>query len=243
MALPTDLTTLASLCSGALHSSGALVPLALAMLIAGAASGVTHCAAMCGPLVLAQVAALPAPVCVRARLLAGTRFSYHAGRLATYAALGGLAGWSGRGLVHILTMSALPVSLLLALAAIIVGIAAWRGTGAARSGRLSEWVARAARPLMSGKGHWSGLRLGLILGLLPCAMIYAALAVAASTANPAAGAGLMLAFGLGTVPGLVAIGTVGRALGLRFSRKLVPVPLVINAGILMLLAWRAWSAS
>jgi sulfite exporter TauE/SafE len=241
--LPTDLSTLASLCSGALHASGAAGPLALAMLIAGSASGVTHCAAMCGPLMLAQVASQPSPVCARARALAGARFSYHAGRLVTYAALGAFAGLAGRGLVHILAASALPASLLLALAAIVVAVAAWHGATGTGSDALAVLVSRAARPLVGSKRQWGGFRLGLILGLLPCGMIYAALAVAASTASPAIGAGLMLAFGLGTVPGLVAIGTVGRALGLRFSRKLVPVPLAINAGILALLAWRAWSAS
>lgn len=243
MALPpTDLSTLASLCGSVWSATGGVGPLALAMFVAGATGGVTHCALMCGPLVLAQVAALPVPPCASARLAAGARIPYHFGRLTSYGVLGALAGGFGRGIVRAIGGSAAPVALLLAIAAAIAAWAAWSPRSLDRTGYLSAWIARTARPLL-GPGQLNGIRLGLVLGLLPCGLVYAALSVAASSASPVTGAALMLAFGAGTVPGLVSIGTIGRAIGIRFDRRLASLPLAINAALLALLAWRAWMAA
>jgi sulfite exporter TauE/SafE len=47
---------------------------------------------------------------------------------------------------------------------------------------------------------------GLLWGWLPCGLVYGALAAAALAGSPARGAAAMLAFGLGTLPNLLAIG-------------------------------------
>ena len=240
--LPDDLPTLASLCGGLLNASAAFGPLALAMFLAGAAGSVTHCAVMCGPLVLAQVAALPPEGCARARITAGARLPYHLGRLTTYGLLGAVAGVAGHGLVRAVSGAAAPIAILLGIAAIIAAHAAWRGRAARRAGTLSGWLTRMSRPLL-GPGWSKGVRLGLLLGLLPCGMIYAALSVAAASASPWRGAVLMLAFGAGTLPGLVSIGTVGRAMGIRLSPRFSSLPMAINAGLLALLALRAWMSA
>jgi sulfite exporter TauE/SafE len=72
-----------------------------------------------------------------------------------------------------------------------------------------------AAPLLrqaSGAGTGlQGYRLGVVLGLLPCGFLYAALVAAAATGSALAGALAMASFALGTVPGLVALGVLGGA--------------------------------
>jgi len=242
--LPIDLHTLASLCGSAWRTSaeaGPLVPMGLAMISAGAVSGVTHCAAMCGPIVLAQVASLPPSPTGCGRIAAGIRAPYHFGRIVTYVALGAAAGAIGHSIVRSIAAEAAPVGLALAIAALVVAGLALRSRSTGL-GRFGRWIASLSSPLLGG-GWLSGVGLGLVLGLLPCGVVYAALSVAAAGANPVTGAVLMLAFGLGTLPGLVAIGTVGRTIGSRLGLRLAPLALGLNAFVLGMLALRAWMAS
>jgi sulfite exporter TauE/SafE len=76
--------------------------------------------------------------------------------------------------------------------------------------------------------HWSG---GLALGLLPCGFLYAALAVAAASADPGFGALAMLALGAGTVPSLIAVGLAGRGLHCAIA-AVAPVLMLFNAALL-----------
>ena len=89
-----------------LHDLAALGPGGLpalmgALFLAGLAGGVSHCAAMCGPFVLAQAGAVAsAGGPVLARLAGAALLPYQAGRLLGYSALGGLAGGAA-GLVSL----------------------------------------------------------------------------------------------------------------------------------------------
>lgn len=233
------------------------------LLLAGAAGSVVHCAPMCGPFVLGQVsdrlARLPgALLCERQRIGSALLLPYHAGRLITYAALGALAGEGGAALGRLAWFGWLS-GILLGLAALLfLGHAlrrlapslAWLVPGIDRA--PGGWVrlirrlsARAARTRPTG-----GLLLGLALGFLPCGFLYAALAVAAATGGsasggPLAGAAAMLCFGLGTVPSLVAVGIAGHAAGRAFHRgvtALAPAVLLLNAGVLGVLAWQRLAA-
>ena len=72
-----------------------LAAVAAALFLAGLAGGATHCAGMCGPFVLAQVAARAdrANTGGALRRLGGAALlPYHAGRLLGYALLGAVAG-------------------------------------------------------------------------------------------------------------------------------------------------------
>jgi sulfite exporter TauE/SafE len=82
--------------------------------------------------------------------------------------------------------------------------------------------------------------LGLLLGLLPCGLVYGALAVAAATGSALSGALAMLAFAAGTAPALMSIGVIGRAFGVRLSGRWQRAPLAINTLVVGLLALRAW---
>ncbi len=87
-----------------------------------------------------------------------------------------------------------------------------------------------------------GFLLGVVLGFLPCGMLYAAIAAAAGSGSVAAGGAAMAAFGLGTAPGLAAIGIAGHAGGRFFAGRglsaIGPAVMLLNAGLLTLLAWQ-----
>ena len=90
-----------------------------------------------------------------------------------------------------------------------------------------------------------GFLLGAALGFLPCGLLYAAIAAAAAAGSAAAGALAMVAFGCGTVPGLVAVGVAGQAAGRAWHRGVaVAAPLVMlaNAALLGAMAWARLAA-
>jgi uncharacterized protein len=151
-----------------------------------AIAGSPHCVGMCGPLACA----------------AGDRpaqhAAYHAGRVATYMALGAASGAFG---------SAIPGPPWLGTAvaaALLVGFAASLA-GLLPEPHLGTWrLVRAGARLVRRADLPSRLAFGAINGLLPCGLVYATLALAVSAATPARGALVMGAFGLFTVPALAA---------------------------------------
>ena len=108
-----------------------------------------------------------------------------------------------------------------------------------------DWIARlpaGPAPSLGWRGAPSGgYPLGIVLGFLPCGFLYAALATTAASGNPLLGALGMLAFGLGTVPALVAVGIAGQAAGRRWQRGVAaaaPAVMLLNAALLTVLALR-----
>jgi len=228
------LTLLTSICGPGAHAAPPVGLFGMAAL--GAVGSATHCGPMCGPLALGQsvhrLCALPCQTAgsaarLRATLLGG----YHAGRITTYAVLGGLAGFGGFGLQ---TQLAPLRSVLLLLAAGALLAAALRPRGLREpSGRVAGLVRRfGPRPGSYG--------FGLIMGLLPCGLIYTALLAACATASAWQGAAFMACFGAATVPALVAVTSAGRigAVSTWLGRA-GPAILALNAAVLVLAAgWR-----
>jgi sulfite exporter TauE/SafE len=224
--------------------------LALGLLLAGLAGGPLHCAPMCGPFVLGQaadgMARIPAArLCTFSRIEAGLLAPYHAGRLLTYAGLGALAGGLGAlpGLGRLAPVMLLAgAALFLALAAQRLAPALGRFLPAAHPPAFLVRLLGATAGRIDRSGPAGGLLLGLALGFLPCGLLYGALAVAAGSGGAARGAGAMLAFGLGTVPTLAAIGIAGQAAGRALRGRMAaiaPVLLLVNAALLAAAAWQA----
>jgi sulfite exporter TauE/SafE len=173
--------------------------------------GSPHCLGMCGGF---------AAACSGDR--AGSA-AWHAGRLSTYAGLGALAATAGR----ILPVPAWGVTVFAAL------LLVWFAAGIAGITRPPHvavpGLARVAAAALARSGRASRFALGLCSGLIPCGLVYAALAVPVASADPAVGAVAMIAFGLGTVPALALAAT-----GLR--RVLAGTPWrrrVMAAGVLV----------
>ncbi len=192
--------------------------------------GSAHCAGMCGPLALA----LPATGNTRLTFLAG-RLLYNLGRVLTYAALGAVFGLVGHSLVWAGFQRWLSIA---AGAAILIGlIVSTRFTLGLPAITTVTWLKSTLSGLLSRRSLGSVFALGLLNGLLPCGLVYAACAGATATGNLLDGAAAMVAFGLGTVPMMLGFSLAGPRLHtvLRFKlQRLIPVSLAL-VGVLLVL--------
>lgn len=199
-----------------------------ALLLAGVLGGAGHCSIMCGPFVLAQVADRFSAGAT-SRVSTALLLPYQAGRIATYALLGAIAGGLGGAFTWLAEAPWLaPAALFLAAAAF-----ALRGAGAIRIAGTGWLLGRVTH------GRLRGLGLGLALGFLPCGLVYAGLVAAVGAGGAIPGALALAAFGLGTLPSLAAIGWLGLAAGrqwLELARSAAPVLSLVNAAVLAALA-------
>jgi uncharacterized protein len=239
-----------------------LWPLLLGLFSFGLSGGVTHCTGMCGPFVLAQTGALndSRPALRRTVLRRTLLLPYHLGRMTTYAFMGALVGGAADLVVqtadvrHWLSFCLLALALLFAVQG-LRGLSAWGLTLPIRLTPslfrpLSELMIRAAlgltrplRPLYARPGGWNGYALGLVLGLLPCGLIFGALTGAVSAGSAAGGFLAMAAFALGTMPALMGVGLVGGLAGglarqslSRLLPRLLPLLLLLNAALVARMA-------
>lgn len=205
----------------------------LAGLLLGIA-GSGHCAAMCGPLLLA----------LRANTRDTGRFGsvleglwYQTGRLAMYALLGFLAGLAGQAAA----LGGLGRALAIGAGVLLLASAGWRlgARGIAPQSKMSIGVARllaAAARWMRGRPLGGPLIVGALNGLLPCGMVYGAVTAAAGFGSPREAVLFMLAFGAGTLPPLMAIWLAAAALPSSARRRLrlvAPVALAV-VGVLLI---------
>lgn len=183
--------------------------LASAALI-GLAGGV-HCVGMCGGIVgvLSGANGQRQPP-IRLHL------AYSAGRVASYAlagGAGGMLGWAGsaalgaRGSplgqsVFMLVASLMLIVLGLYLSGLAPAVRHVETLGAGFWRRLQPL----ARALLPAATVPRAMALGAVWGFLPCGLVYAMLATAIATGSPARGAAVLAAFGLGTLPNLLAVG-------------------------------------
>lgn len=181
-----------------------------------------HCLGMCGPLALA----VPSPrTGFVARLTSALLLN--GGRMLTYMALGAAAGTLGRGL-HMAgaqRMVSITLGILILLGLFLPGLLA-RAPFAQGPARLAMRLQGVFARQLHRTSPEGLLVTGMINGLLPCGMVYLALAGAMSQDGWMSGAGFMLVFGLGTWPALVTlkVGSTYLAPGLRATlRKFTPV--------------------
>jgi uncharacterized protein len=192
--------------------------------------GSLHCAGMCGPLALA----LPPAGATTPAYVVG-RIAYNLGRIVTYCALGLLFGLVG---------AALWLAGIQRWVSITLGVALLLGLLASRN--LVLWtpvtflVDRLKAPmsaLLRRRSLAALAVLGLLNGLLPCGLVYAACAGAAATGGILTGAQYMAAFGVGTTPIMLAISLSGKLVPppLRLQlRKAIPVCVFLLASLLIL---------
>jgi hypothetical protein len=182
-------------------------------------AGSLHCAAMCGPLVLAvNWARRPDPANPAAPGGAGLlqNIAYHAGRLVTYALLGSVSGLMGAAIVLAGFQRWISIA---AGGLVLFGALVWfRGRGAGIAGGIVGFVKTRFGPLLRSRTLGGAALLGGLNGLLPCGLVYMACAAAAAAGGVTGGVATMLAFGLGTAPMLLAMGLAGRAV--RWSNPL-----------------------
>ena len=200
-----------------------------------------HCAGMCGPIGCTLMMATPGTKDRRSVLL--RLASMQLGRIAAYAGLGAAFGLVGASLYSSLNLTLLHQAMQWVAALVII----WMGFATAGLVPAIAGADRLLAPLAGGLARYrtaasaagpeAALVAGLIWGLTPCAMVYAAIFNSLLTGDPMLGALLMLSFGIGTIPAVV-ITTLAllRASGRRRRPgRLAAGAMLVGAGVLGLL--------
>ena len=198
------------------------------------AAGSLHCVGMCGPLALA----LPVHQLDRFRKFFSLLL-YQAGRILTYSVIGLLFGIAGRriyiaGYQQWFSIGAGILVLLLAAGYFLHRTTVRLSFLSGFYGAVQKLIGRLLKNAHSYPGFFA---LGMANGLLPCGMVYIALAATLSFTEVTQSIGFMSAFGAGTLPAMMAIAYAGQALGIEtrmLLRKAVPF-LVMAVGILLIL--------
>jgi sulfite exporter TauE/SafE len=196
-------------------------------------AGSLHCVAMCGPLMLAI------PLSGAARWGAvGQTLVYQFGRISMYVILGLLFGLLGKGVAlagfqQVLSIVAGAMLLFAAFFAV-----EWERAARAVPGmyQLTRWVQQRIGSLLRSRAVGTTFGVGLLNGLLPCGLVYAAIAGAISMAGGRQGAVFMALFGLGTLPLLLVLIGTGQRFGPVWRRRfqIVQPVLLAVAGLLLL---------
>lgn len=212
-----------------------LAPLLISALILGLLGG-GHCLGMCGGLMGALTLAIPPEQ--RGRRLQ-LLLAYNLGRILSYATAGllfGLAGWA---------VASSPAAMLLRIVAglLLISMGLYLGgwwSGLTRIEALGRGLWRHIQPVASRLLPVSSLPRALLLGALwgwlPCGLVYSTLLWAASQGDALDSGLLMLAFGLGTWPVLLATGMAAERLTAVLRRRGIRM-----AGGLLVILFGLWT--
>lgn len=201
----------------------------LAAAFAAGLLGSAHCLGMCSGIsglfaVGATVASFRAQVPLA--------IAYNVGRVLSYAFLGVVVAALGGAAVGTIPSLAGPVRLASGLLIIVVGLQVafnWRLLAPLEKVGAVIWnrLAPHAKGLIPATTVVSAAGLGLIWGWLPCGLVYGALLLAATTADPVGGGLVMIAFGLGTMPAMILSGLSAARVAAFIGRNRVAAGLLI----------------
>jgi len=172
--------------------------------------GFGHCIGMCGPIVVSLSLNLKDKNLLLPHLL------YNSGRVVTYGVLGGVMGATGSFTLVAAHIAEIQKGAMIfaGVLIIIMGLAmsGWISFGQVfgNSYNPGGFISKGFRRLSQIKSPAAYFPIGLLLGLLPCGPVYTALLAAAGAGMETAGTldgiikgmGVMICFGLGTVPAL-----------------------------------------
>jgi len=196
--------------------------------------GSAHCAGMCGPIALAL------PLRSESWL---TRISgglvYNTGRIITYMLLGAIFGLLGKGL-HMagfqLWASVIIGILMIAFVLVPIIFNKMPSLNQVFEGYSARLLSGFRNMFRTG-GTLSLLGIGLLNGILPCGLVYVAVAGAINTGDVVSAMLYMALFGAGTIPVMLAVSIAGTMISLKlriFVNKLSPYVIVL-LGVLFIL--------
>ena len=163
-------------------------------------AGSGHCLGMCG--------GIAAALNLGGHRSVPVTVSYHGGRIISYTLLGGLLGL----IAGSIDLVAWTIALRYIAGILLIGMGLsvanwWQGIRILEKAGARLWspVRHFSSRFLPIQSPLQGLALGLCWGLMPCGLIYSALAWSATAQSAALSASLMLCFGLGTVPAMLAV--------------------------------------
>ena len=179
-------------------------------------AGSLHCVGMCGPLSLGLPMREASPA--RRAIALGL---YHAGRIFAYSIIGMLFGLMGRKFYLAGMQQGLSIALGIFMLVIAVQYFIFRYVyQPVFIKKYYNWLQQAMIRLMKKTSWRNYLLFGTLNGLLPCGMVYVAVAAALSTNDVLHGMLLMTTFGIGTLPALFALAIFGYLLKMPVRNQL-----------------------
>jgi sulfite exporter TauE/SafE len=191
--------------------------------------GSVHCVGMCGGIVAAisvvraPMRRFPVAVVTVTGDVAAIRLNsvvpvmlYNLGRLSSYALIGAIVGGVAGGARTLVGLSSLQMGgywlanlMLVALGLYLMG--AWKGLTYLELLGFKLWknIQTITKKLLPLDSPLKMLMVGSVWGWLPCGMVYSMLFTAMLSGSALSGALVMLVFGLGTLPMLLAMGLLG----------------------------------
>lgn len=216
----------------------------LGAVLVGGLLGSAHCIGMCGG-IAAALGTLDIPM----RPLVLRHLAYNVGRVFTYAFMGAMAGAAGLwlGQYRLPLVAAQQVfSILAGLIMLAVGLSVLGVLRLPRAWALPEVLSPLFKALLNARSSGGFFLAGLANGFLPCGLVYAFVAMAAASGTVLGGGALMAAFGLGTIPAMLAVGCGSRlfthATRLRVYR-IAAVLIVVLGGVTVARAFTAPSGA
>jgi uncharacterized protein len=175
-------------------------------------AGSFHCVGMCGPIALA----LPVGKLNYIQANIG-RLLYNLGRILTYSVLGAAFGSFGKTLflAGFQQQLSILIGILMMCSILPNRLIAWSPFQ-----KMAHFLMNTFKKVFPVKSPLGFILLGLLNGLLPCGMLYVALAGASATSTPTGGAIFMAFFGLGTVPMMFSIGFLPKILTINHRQKI-----------------------
>lgn len=196
--------------------------------------GSLHCIGMCGPIAIA----LPVPNTSNLSFIIG-RFLYNIGRVLTYSFLGAIFGLLGSRFVIAGFQQGISIALGVIILLVVLMPSKYK-----KIVTQHPLILKLSSPLKESigvlfkKGTFSSMFLiGILNGLLPCGLVYVALAGAIASGDAISGAAVMILFGLGTVPAMFTATIFGKFINIGLRRKLnklIPVFAIVLALIFIL---------
>ena len=199
------------------------------MFVTGLLGGFGHCIGMCGPVVATYSISLG-----EGRALA--HLLYNFGRITTYSILGGIIGLTGSFLAvtrHIEKLQTASIAII-GCVMIVMGLSIaglgrfFSSAGLGADSRPGAFVLRCMKLISEARGIGVYYPMGLVLGFIPCGLLYSALIAAAGMGAAAgtrvegllSGMAMLFLFGLGTTPALFLIGHLAPIINTRVRGRL-----------------------
>jgi sulfite exporter TauE/SafE len=213
------------------------------MFVTGLLGGFGHCIGMCGPVVIAYSVSIGYKSFIPHLL-------YNAGRISTYTILGGVMGLTGSFIMISGQIQQVQKAVMMAAGAVIVimglSLTGWFPVLKYLENKLSSlpFFQKIMKLFSGDMGVGTFYPMGLVLGLLPCGLVYTALLSAARLGMEAGspvlgllrGAVLLLSFGIGTAPSLLLFSKVAGMLSVKLRDRLhtLSAIVVISMGLLFI---------
>lgn len=198
------------------------------------AAGSLHCIGMCGPLSLA----LPVHHLSNTKKIFSL-LSYQLGRIATYSLIGFILGWTGSRIY----IAGYQQWFSIVMGILIITLAALyflhkKFIHFSFFNRSYFGVQKIiGHLLVTSKNPFGFFLVGMANGLLPCGMVYIAMASALAFTSIAESTGFMAMFGAGTLPAMMMVAYAGQVLKpqIRFSlQKTIPYFITVMGIVLIL---------